>query len=285
MRSILQASIGHCLLSQVQRTLLSTLIVAQLFAAPAPANELEGLPRPPCQTAAPFPAYPTDAELQNVSTWEVTDSAPRWTPPACTGWASSDDHGYRTMVALTGRIELPPGHGTNELLHRLGSVSTLKEARYWSVTDHAWKSLVTDISALSSADPLQKRADFSPTELEAKQDVFFVQHDNRTTNGVVYRMRVRERLPNRLVVEMENVTGMRLLLATLFQPKTLQTVHFFERIAPNSWGYYSLTRTTEAGSSSVVDGHAASYVNRAAAYYRFLAGIPTDREPPLAPQP
>jgi hypothetical protein len=187
------------------------------------------------------------------------------------------------MVALTGRIELQAGHGTSELLRRIGAVSTLRNARYWSVTDKEWRPLIAEISALDNLTGRQRRADFSASELTAKQDVYFVQHDSRSTNGVVYRMRVRETGPDRLVVQTENATSIRLLLVTLFQPGALQTVHFFQRISPTSWGYYSLSRTTEKGSSSLVDGHAASYANRAAAYYRFLAGIPTDRDPPVAP--
>lgn len=243
----------------------------------------EDLPRPPCQTEAPFPDFPASATAPNVRTWQASDGSPRWVPPACTGWAPSENHGYRTMVAVTGRIELEAGHGTSELLHRIGAVSMLQNARYWSVTDQKWRPLVTEISALDSLERRQRRADFDASELATKQDAYFIQHDSRSTSGVVYRMRVRENGPNRLVVQTENVTSIRLLLVTLFQPGALQTVHFFQRISPTSWGYYNLSRTTEKGSSFLVDGHAASYVNRAAAYYRLLAGIPTDRDPPAAP--
>jgi hypothetical protein len=88
------------------------------------------VPRPPCQTEAPFPGIPASTTAPNVKTWQASDSSPRWVPPACTGWGPSDDHGYRTMVAFTGRIELQAGHGTSELLHRIGAVSMLQNARY-----------------------------------------------------------------------------------------------------------------------------------------------------------
>jgi hypothetical protein len=40
---------------------------------------------------------------------------------------------------------------------------------------------------------------------------------------------------------------------------------------------------TGRNANPLTAGHDASYVNRAVAFYRFLAGIPTDREPPAAP--
>jgi hypothetical protein len=270
--------------SATRKALLLAAVIAGLAGGPTMAVEPSELPQPPCQAEAPVPAFPaTNTAPAVVQSWQASENAVRWTPPPCTGWEQGGEHGYRTMVALSGRIDLPAGQGSTELLRRLGAVSSTKEARYWSVTDQAWKPLVTDTSALNSADPRQKRADFGATDLAAKRDVFFVQYDDRATNGVVYRMQVRESGPDRLVVETENVTGIRLLLVTLFQPRSVQTVHYFQRLSPNSWGYYSLSRTTEAGSSSAVDGHAASYVNRAAAYYRLMAGVPTDRDPPMAP--
>ena len=95
-------------------------------------------------------------------------------------------------------------------------------------------------------------------------------------------MRVLESGPDRIVVATENVTPIRLTVVTLFQPGALQTVQVLQRLAPGSWGYYGLSRTTEDGTSTLAAGHPASYVNRAAALFRFVAGVPTDRDPPMA---
>lgn len=59
-------------------------------------------------------------------------------------------------------------------------------------------------------------------------------------------------------------------------------MHFFDRLSPTSWGYYGLSRTTKEGSSALAGGHVASYVNRAAALFRLAAGVPADRDPPMA---
>ena len=94
-------------------------------------------------------------------------------------------------------------------------------------------------------------------------------------------MTVLEATPDRVVVSMENVSAIRLLLITLFPPGSVQTVHFLERQPDGSWGYYSLMRT-RASSSLLTGGFLSSYVNRAAAFYRYIAQIPGDAAPAAA---
>ena len=265
------------------RTVLVAALLVGAFALHASAAVQHDLPHPPCGATAPFPAYPPDATAgvapANVRAWRTETGSPHWAPPPCTGWASD---GFRTLVALAGRIQLAQDDAVEQVLSRLGAVSMLRGARYWSVSDGAWRPLVSDASALDGPDPQHRRSDFSAAELRTGRNFYFVQHDSRTSGDVVYRLRVRESGPDHLVVQTENVTRIRLMVVTLFQPGALQTVHFLQQLSPTSWGYYSLSRTTEEGSSSLADGHAASYVNRAAAFYRLLAGVPTDRDPPLA---
>jgi hypothetical protein len=61
----------------------------------------------------------------------------------------------------------------------------------------------------------------------------------------------------------------------------MQTAYFLERREPGVWNFYSLTRTRMA-SSLLPTGSEASYINRAVAFFRHVAGIPTDQEPPGA---
>ena len=49
----------------------------------------------------------------------------------------------------------------------------------------------------------------------------------------------------------------------------------------NIWRYYSIARTGR-NASRLATGHESSSINRAVAFYRSLAGIPTDQEPPAA---
>lgn len=274
-------------LGRAVRPVLSVMLLAHLAAAHPAAAAGSDLPRPPCETAAPLPDYPGPTVPRTapavVRVWQAGEGLPRWTPPACTGWAAGNGgQGFRVLVALAGRIQIAQSSGADQLLGRFGAVSALREARYWSVSDGAWRPLVTDASALDGPNPARRRRDFAAAELAGGRDAYFVQRDGRSSDGVVYRLRVLQNGQDELVVQTENVTPIRLVLVTLFQPGTLQTVHFLHRLSPTSWGYYSLTRTTEEGSSSLAGGHAASYVNRAAAFFRFVAGVPTDRDPPLA---
>ena len=71
------------------------------------------------------------------------------------------------------------------------------------------------------------------------------------------------------------------MMVTLYSPGDLQTLYVIERRAPGQWNFYSLTRTRMA-SSLMPTGGDASYINRAVAFYRLVAGIPTDQEPPAA---
>lgn len=260
------------------------LLVWSSIAATAAAQD--ALPRLPCGTAASFPAYPADAAPgvapAVVRAWQAGDGSPPWTPPACTGWAAAGGHGFRTLIALAGRIRLA-GNGVDRLLGRFGAVSMLRGARYWSVSDGGWRPLVSDASALDGPDADRHRPDFTAAELGSGRDFYFVQSDGRSSGGVVYRLRVRESGPDRLVVQTENVTPIRLAVFTLFRPGALQAVHFLRRLSPTDWAYYGLSRTIEEGSSPLTGGHEASFVNRAAALFRFLAGVPTDRDPPMAP--
>ena len=94
-------------------------------------------------------------------------------------------------------------------------------------------------------------------------------------------MTVRERTAERLVVSTENVTPIRVGILTAFEPGAMQSVIFLDRRGPGLWGYYQTIRAAE-GASVIALGSDASYVNRLAALYRYVAGIPTDQEPPAA---
>jgi hypothetical protein len=61
----------------------------------------------------------------------------------------------------------------------------------------------------------------------------------------------------------------------------MQSVYFLDRESDDLWRYYSIARTGR-NASRLTAGHDASSINRAVAFYRAMAGIPTDQEPPAA---
>ncbi|MBE0612063.1 MAG: hypothetical protein IH604_00185 [Burkholderiales bacterium] len=154
----------------------------------------------------------------------------------------------------------------------------MRGIRYWSVTDGTWRVLVTEAAALDNPDASERRPDFALPEMKAGRDVFFAQHDSRSTSAVVYKMRVREADADHLVVELENVTAVRTFFITFFEPGGMKSLYFLERRAGENWGFYALL----SANSWSAAGNEASFINRADAFYRHFSGVPTDGAPPMA---
>jgi hypothetical protein len=220
--------------------------------------------QPPCggpsQPAAAAPDRPPAISVLNEQALRKV----RWKPPACLNWTTDQT---RLAVALAGEFRFD---GTiDDLLARFSAFSAYKSIRYWSTSKQAWQALV------SEAGPDLRASDLMPG---SSFDYF----ENGRAGRTVYRLRILERTPARAVVASENVTPIRAALVTAFDPGALQSVTFLDKRGPGIWSYYQIIRAGQ-GASSLALGREASYVNRSAALYRYIAGIPTDREPPVAP--
>jgi hypothetical protein len=246
--------------------------LASLVALPARAND-EG-PRLPCG-AAPLPAYAEPGQPPAVQAWRGR-MARDWQPPACTGWTGA---GFDILVSVAGSFR-HEGE-IDDLLARIGAISAKNQVRYWSTTEKEWKPLVTEAFALSGPDPAQRRADFAAAQFVKGQTLHYAQSDNRSSGKTVYRERVLWSDRERLGMVSENISPVKMTVITLFDAGGMQQAYFLERRAPGMWNFYSLTRTRMA-SSFMPTGGDASYINRAVAFYRLVAGIPTDKEPPAA---
>ena len=256
------------------KPLLLVGLLALLWTAPALAAEG---PEPPCDGQAPVPAYAVAGPVPNVAAWSGDDLGGAWKPPACTGW---DAVPFATLTALAARFSYDGG--VDGLLGRLGAVSTLKGVRYWSVSDGEWRDLVDAAHALDAKGG-GRRGDFSAAELRGGAPAYFYQDAGGIASGAAYAVRVLEATSNRLVVAIENAEAVKAtMFVTVFDPGALQTVLFFERQPDGLWGHYALTRTTKAGTNSLVEGKEKSFINRGVALFRHIAGIPTDQEPPVA---
>jgi hypothetical protein len=119
--------------------------------------------------------------------------------------------------------------------------------------------------------------------LRAGGTFYFSAADNRSGRDAVSRLRVMAADETRLVIETENVTPLKWGFLTYAAPGGFQTWYFLSRESGTVWRFYSLTRVLYASSlfSAIVPGK--SYINRAAAMYRYLQALPTDRDPPAAP--
>jgi hypothetical protein len=230
---------------------------------------LHAQPRPPCG-AVPIPAYPQAGAPPAVRVWERTD----WAPPACTGWSSSDS---ATLVATAARFSLPGDDAA--IRRRLGAVSAMRGLIYWSTTHQGWQPFILDAYALTGAAGA-RRADFAADEIAAGHSLYMLQEDN-LLGKVVYEMHVDAASADRLVIATRNVNAVRYFGVPIFQPGDIQTICFLDREPNEVWRYYAVMRMPKQASLLTM-GHTASLINRAVALYRYLAGVPADREPPAA---
>ena len=228
----------------------------------------------PCG-AAPSPAYPALDAPPNIGLWTGAAFGGSWNPPACTGWQAAPT---TYVVALAGHFTNRGDSGA--MLTQIGMISALPEVRYWSVTDKKWDALFTRATSLRGPDANTPRGDFSAAEFHSGSELYFLSADNRLQKDMVTRMRVKDAGPDRIVLETTNVAPMRWFGVTLVAAGDMQTLYFLDRLPDASWQFYSLTRILNASFllSSLVT--APSYANRSVAMYRYIAGIPTDREPP-----
>ncbi len=224
---------------------------------------------PPCGGAA-VPAYPVSIGLPVVQNQTVST----WTPAACLGWSGAKP---TLLVAVAARLREPGGAAM--LLARFGAISGLRGLRYWSVTDQAWQTLVTDASAVTNAGGSRRRGDFQVDEMRVDTPLYSTERDSRSSEPVLYRTQVMARTPDRIVVHVTNITPVRKSWVTLFAPGELQSTFFLDHLGAGDWGYYGLWGIT---TGLLTSGHAASSINRAVAFYRHFADIPTDQDPPAA---
>jgi hypothetical protein len=232
-------------------------------------------PQPPCGSST-FPPYPDLENSPAVRTWDRSGSDRDWTPPACTGWT---DSGFTTLVVTVARFR--HASGVEDLLRRIGAISERAGIRYWSTTHKRWQMLIINAHALSDAAGGRRREDFSPREMAGGKSLYFQQEDN-LSGKAIYRMRIRSASPDRLVFDTENTGAVRYLLMPIFRPGGIQSVTFLDRESQDVWRYYSIMRTSK-NASRMAAGYEASSINREVAFYRYFAGIPTDKEPPAAP--
>jgi hypothetical protein len=221
------------------------------------------------------PPYPDIGQPPTVRAWQRLDLGLDWTPPACTGWTAP---GFTSLVVTVALFR--QGYGVEGLLHRIGAISEFAGMRYWSTTHKQWQTLIVDAFALIGPAGGLLREDFLPDEIATGKYLYFQQADN-LTGKAIYQMHILSASPDRLVFDIENFSAVRYLMWPLFRPGELQSIYFLERESGDIWRYYSISRTGR-NASRLTGGHDASSINRAVAYYRYLVGIPTDREPPAS---
>jgi hypothetical protein len=212
-----------------------------------------------------------------VKFWRPADVNNSWPPPACTRW---NNPRFNAIVTTVGRFRYSgPADG---LMRRVGAVSSLEGVRYWSETTGKWKTFILRAHAVTAPKDRRMRSDFSPDEIRRGDTVFYEQTDN-LAGRVLYRMRVLESSPTRIVIAAENAEPLKYLWFSLAAAGGVQSIYFFDRDSPGVWRFYGIMRIGDH-TSRLLTRAPASFMNRAVAFYRHYAGIPTDQEPPIVRQ-
>ena len=239
-----------------------------------PSGSLAAGPQPPCSG----PAFPAPGPIDGrpaVAVWSRADlERDAWRAPACLEWQGDS----RLVAALAARFR--SSLSLDEMAERLAAVSHHSQIRFWAVTRREWRPLVVQSWALDRPDPMARRNDPRSAELIPGRDLYYVE-ETEIGGRAVWRLHVIERSADRLVVSTENLTPIRVPLLTLFEPGALQVATVLQR-EDAAFSLYEITRAG-AASSSFVASYASSYLNRLEAMRRHLAGLPTDRDPPVAP--
>lgn len=233
-------------------------------------------PRPPCAG----PPNPVPAGLDQpaaLAVWLPDDPGADWAVPDCLGWPEVKG---AVTVAAAGRLRA--GEGVDGLIDRLRRVSEFAGMRYWSVVRKAWRPVYDSIAPVTDASGDRERADFGRDELSAGAVLHFREDRADPLRAVVQRLRVEQLDADRLEVTVENVTPGRLALLTVVPDGGARTLLSLVRESEDVWVYYTLTRVVDV-LPGLFDLPRASWANRAAAMFRWFAGIPTDQEPPPAP--
>ncbi|MDA0239998.1 MAG: hypothetical protein O3A84_08225 [Proteobacteria bacterium] len=252
------------------KSLIFGILFSLLIGLPGLGNaQTPMLPVIPC-TGDVHPAYSAPGAPLNIHI--VAGDA---LPDGWTGWKAGP---AAIILAAAGRFRHT---GDSALLaQRIAHISELKEVIYWSDSRDVWRRLFSDAWALTGPKKSLRRADFSDDDVQTGKTIHYYNEENNLVRGVVYQARVRERTDDRIVFESTNVTPLGLAIFDAVDSGAFQQLYYLERESSEIWRYYTLVRITEA--SLLARLSPKSFKNRAVAYYRFLAGIKMDKEPPAA---
>lgn len=195
-------------------------------------------------------------------------------PPACTSWYPRED---TVLVAVAGRSAFKGS--IDQIMTRLGAVSAQAAIRFWSVEDQAWKPMFEDVAALAAPDHDQRRADFTSAELVPKTPLY-VLYDDTDLSAAVYELTVVERSDRSATVRLRNIEPGRSMGITIIGEGCFELTITVAAEGDGVWTYYALNRSGPLLMQSLMPAEG-TLINRAVALYRFLLGVPTDRDPPL----
>jgi hypothetical protein len=249
------------------------LLVCACLSGVGAARAAESAPAPPC--AGRPPAAPATAGTDpSVTVWHAPASSDGWQLASCRGLTPPSD---AVLIEVSGRFR-HEGDALS-LLARIGTVSDQTGILYWSVGEAAWRELLIDASALSGPELELRRPDFTLDDLRPGARLHMLYDDDEEPGPVVFETEVKEAGPDGFVTVMRNATAMRLMGMSIADPGDISSLLSVRRVGASEFDYDALTAVALSPIAAAMVSDA-SHANRAVASYRYLAGIPGDRDPP-----
>ena len=214
-------------------------VLAPMLWAPA-LFAAEPLPVPPC-AGTPVPAVPSPDGPPTVTLWHPADRPADWVPATCSGLGAPGDG---VVVALSGSFR--HDGDMSDLLAKLGAISTHTGIVYWSTQDAAWRPMLLEAAALTSADPESRREDFKAEEMRSGALLRLLYDDDGAPGPVVFETEVRTADADELLLVSRNVTAMTLMGMTIAEPGELSSMLSVRRVEPGLFDYYALSSITVA---------------------------------------
>ena len=242
-------------------------LFAALMAGLIASYRIGALPAPIPASPCSLPAWPTtsgDGAMPSVAVWMANANPGGWVLPSCIEWSELR---FTSFAAVAGPVS---GAGLDAILGRVGAISGYKGMRYWSVTDGRLEALITDAFAVERPAIKIARADFTAAELQAGQEMYFIEQDNRLSEPILYRMRIIERSDRQIVIDISNVSKVRKFLLTLFEPGELRTALFMSGSPEGNWTCYALSGFHPTALTGLLDNQK-SRLNRLVALFGHLA--------------
>ena len=256
-------------MTQMRRTML---VAAVLIGAVAGG---EARAASPCGKSWSMPAGPPPGASPAVEVWRADEGERALVLAGCGG---SELPSGTVLVAVSGTFREPGG--IEAVLGRLGAVSRQLEIQAWNGDKETWQPLLEDAAALAGPDAEARRSDFAPGEFRKGAKLHVLYDDADPVGPIVYRMAVHAIDAGGFTLVTKNVVPGRLMGFTMAAAGGIHGV-VTVRKEGSLMRYHALTAIALAPMAAAMVPDAA-HVSRAVATFRYLAGIPTDREPPPA---
>lgn len=227
----------------------------------------------PCD-GEPDPPHAAVGAAPNIRV--ITQEGYVWDAPRCSGWGKGK---YALLIAVAARFEHTGG--VDAIVRKFSKISALRNVRYWSTSAQAWRDLFGTAYALGQTQKEAKRADFEPKDLVPGPVRHFWAEERGPVGGAIFRLRVLERTPERLVVDIRNQRAVQPLAHPKISAGGYRHLFIFEQEANGVWRYFGMTGLRGSG-GAVITWIRGSYLNRAIALFRYVSGVPMEKEPPAA---